>query len=522
MIVGSGISGLITAAQLLRFGIRPVVIDQRSSPEKSSDFLQISAHSLEVLNQLGIIIDEAEKFKINGLTVQRGRRVIEELQFHKAESTSYSPVQIIRQSHLEQLLIQNLTLSACPIYWNVKLTGWIKNGPYYQANLRVDNIEHQIRTEWVIGADGAFGTVRKLMNRDAPAKKQASYFNIQVQLKESINRNIHLCMSKYGNIKLTPLTGRGMYRVSGQLSRRPNEVLSDAGLVETMTRILGFKLPIQTPIHRTSEHLYDDDLLPRHEGKAILVGAAAFKNSNLVSEDCINEAIEDSHNLSWKLAYVLHGKLPTRLLNSYAEERNQTEQKNLRIQRWLGLLLTNTNNFLPFLHNLLIPAIANYIRQHPNRFNRVMAVLSHTQKNYRNSTLSVHLSSNKVIRAGDRLPNIPLYDEKYKRITELHNWCKKPGFILLVLGEASKNQLFIMAQWIQQKYAGSINFFYLPFSSRNRIIFENFQIADNGRKMIFVRPDMYIACIHDELNTNLIDTYMTEILGWKTATDTLL
>jgi 2-polyprenyl-6-methoxyphenol hydroxylase-like FAD-dependent oxidoreductase len=55
LIVGAGPSGLMMAAQLLRYGIQPVIIDSRQGPTHQSKALAVQARSLEIYRQLGII-----------------------------------------------------------------------------------------------------------------------------------------------------------------------------------------------------------------------------------------------------------------------------------------------------------------------------------------------------------------------------------------------------------------------------------------------------------------------------------
>src|SRR5213076_2781319 len=54
---------------------------------------------------------------------------------------------------------------------------------------------------------------------------------------------------------------------------------------------------------------------------------------------------------------------------------------------------------------------------------------------YRDSNINLNLSKSTHIRAGDRLPYLKVYDEKKDEETDLHEWCGKPGFTLIILGK---------------------------------------------------------------------------------------
>src|ERR1700712_1331513 len=55
LIVGAGPSGLMMAAQLLRNGVQPIIIDSKQGPTTESKALAVQARSLEIYRQMGII-----------------------------------------------------------------------------------------------------------------------------------------------------------------------------------------------------------------------------------------------------------------------------------------------------------------------------------------------------------------------------------------------------------------------------------------------------------------------------------
>src|ERR1700693_93012 len=55
LIVGAGPSGLMMAAQLLRYGIQPLIIDNKQGPTSHSNALAVQARSLEIYRQMGLI-----------------------------------------------------------------------------------------------------------------------------------------------------------------------------------------------------------------------------------------------------------------------------------------------------------------------------------------------------------------------------------------------------------------------------------------------------------------------------------
>src|SRR3954470_9449407 len=55
LIVGAGPSGLMMAAQLLRNGVQPIIIDTKQGPTNQSKALAVQARSLEIYRQMGVV-----------------------------------------------------------------------------------------------------------------------------------------------------------------------------------------------------------------------------------------------------------------------------------------------------------------------------------------------------------------------------------------------------------------------------------------------------------------------------------
>lgn len=511
VIIGAGVSGLLLAAQLLRLGITPLIIDKRNARDERNQHMPASAWSMEILAQLGLDKSSLEPFSIEGLTLQKRRLVLGELKFQASENSPFNPLQIIKQSVIERLLIQYLTQHACPIYWDITLTHWETSGEAYRLHLDFQGKPHQIQTAWMV-ASGS-DVPGKPMHSAARETPTYPNFRGEVLLHESINRHVHIFLAALGNIQLLPLDGKGLYHITGILSK---EALKEAhtNIKAVIRAIVGFDLPFKKVIWWSPEGQKQDKPVRNIDHRLICMGTTAGREDQLIWGGSINTAIQDTHNLAWKLAYVIQGKMPASALYTYPEERYAAEQMMHR-QRALPYLLSIRTYPFKLLSNRILKSFITRLQHNKPLYDRWVARLGQTHMHYRNSKLSIHLSSGRQLGAGDRLPNLPVYHEKEKKQTTLHQWCTKPGFILLLLGEVPEQQLFAIAQWITQKYSPYIHLFYLPFSTRNQSIFDAFSIGHKRRKMLLIRPDMHIACVHDEVNTGLVDTYMREILRWE-------
>src|SRR5690606_10593691 len=181
--------------------------------------------------------------------------------------------------------------------------------------------------------------------------------------------------------------------------------------------------------------------------RCFLIGDAAHIHLPIGGQG-MNSGMQDAVNLAWKLAGVVSGRLDSKLLHTYQEERMPVAKATLRDTdrafRWVRALPFWSKSLTD---GLLVWAI-RYIGRRPGWLKRMFEELAQLNIHYRKATLAVHYATGRRVQAGDRLPFLPVFDEKIKKQTDLHRWCEKPGFVLLILGTVSAHQLHIIGQWM--------------------------------------------------------------------------
>jgi len=178
-------------------------------------------------------------------------------------------------------------------------------------------------------------------------------------------------------------------------------------------------------------------------------------------------------------------------------------------------MIISTNWFIVFFNKWIMPKATELVWRSKRLRAEFFKRVSQISISYRNSAINLHLSNSKNIKAGDRLPYLKVFDEKRQEETDLHEWCTKPGFTLIVLGKFQDIDLFTLAKWITQNYNGSLNFFYLPPSVKNEEVFKTFGVADGQKKALIIRPDMHIGFINDVVDIEMMDNYLYNVIGFN-------
>jgi 2-polyprenyl-6-methoxyphenol hydroxylase-like FAD-dependent oxidoreductase len=164
LIVGAGPSGLMMAAQLLRNGVQPIIIDIKPGPTNQSKALAVQARSLEIYRQLGVIdkiINEGKQ--AGGLSFNMGGEQLAALSLKDMgdAETLFPFILLYQQSKNERLLLDYLTQACCPVYWETSLVSLKQNKDNVEVTLQNGDTTHNLTCNYVIGADGAHSVVRK-------------------------------------------------------------------------------------------------------------------------------------------------------------------------------------------------------------------------------------------------------------------------------------------------------------------------------------------------------------------------
>ncbi|WP_345949496.1 FAD-dependent monooxygenase [Mucilaginibacter sp. PAMB04274] len=517
LIIGAGPSGLMMAAQLLRYGIQPVVIDSRQGPTHQSKALAVQARSLEIYRQLGIIDP-----------VIKGGRQASGLHFNydgQAKATfaikdtgqGFTPfpfIHIYEQSKNERALLGYLTQNSCPVYWNTSLISLQQGTGVVSVTLDNQEQQYKLICNWLIGADGAHSTVRHQLQFPFSGDTYPSQFYLADLVLDSDEDFMNLFLTQKGFAGFFPMPQKNAYRVVGNIS---NDLLNKADLTfEDVLPNLNEKVRKPLNINEctwfTTYHLHHRMAEKFNLGRCFLIGDAAHIHSPVGGQG-MNTGLQDAYNLAWKLAGIINKRLKAEVLNTYATERMPVARNLLKTTDRAFKMVMSRNLMAGLFKKFILPLVLKraWLNQ-KSRF-EFFKRISQTDISYQHSSLSLHLSQLKTIKAGDRLPYLKLYDEKKQQETDLHAWCSKPGFTLITMGPLQELYVFSLAKWITQNYNGWLNFFHLPPSVKNQQVFDAFEIRTGQSKAIIIRPDMHIGLVNDVVDLEMMKNYLENVAG---------
>lgn len=381
LIVGGGPAGMVLAAQLSMFpSISTRLIERRPGRLVLGHADGIQARSVETFEAFGFAPQiTQEAYEITQMNVWNPdpenpdhiRR--SDITFDDDIGISEFPHLIVNQARVLDYFREFAENS--PSRFNVDW-GWemldleVEDEGEYPVRVTVKGTadwnkdeERVVHAKYVLGADGAHSRVRKAIGRElVGAQSNHAWAVMDVLLNTDFPdmRTKNTIHSKHGSILLIPREGGFLVRLYVDLGEVPED---DAGKIRetTVEEAIDIANKILSPYHVEVENVawssvyevghrvtdkFDDvvegsDAMPR----VFIAGDACHTHSAKAGQG-MNVSMQDTFNLGWKLGYVLTGRSPEELLNTYSEERQEIAQNLIDFDReWSTMMATDPSEF---------------------------------------------------------------------------------------------------------------------------------------------------------------------------------
>ncbi|AQZ66042.1 Polyketide hydroxylase WhiE VIII [[Actinomadura] parvosata subsp. kistnae] len=336
LIVGGGYAGLASALFLAHQGVRCVLVDRHPGGSILGRARGINPRTMEIYRPLGLeaAIKEAGRPFDGESGVARCTTLLDEWHWiFDADAPRALPhltageFGLADQSTMEPILARAARERGAELRFDTQCES-VDDGPDGVTVVTRDRTTGERRTylaQYVIAADGYRGTIRQRygIGRTGPGV-QRSYVScvFKADLSDIITRRAMFW------ILGDPVTGAlvshalphhwGLGLSYDPATESPDD-FTDERCAETARRLIGRDVPIDI-VGRAAweEAAYVADRF--RAGRVFLVGDAAHVWPPAGGLGA-NSAVQDAHNLAWKLAAVLAGRASDALLDTYEAER---------------------------------------------------------------------------------------------------------------------------------------------------------------------------------------------------------
>ncbi len=339
-IVGGGPIGLSLAIGLARYGVASVVIEADDSVCSGSRAGCVTDRTLQIFDQLGA----AEPVMRQGLPWAEGwsyyrTDVVLHLQVPQDPLAKFPRLVNIQQCYIEQYLVDAAARypDLIAIRWQSRVTGIDAGSDGVRLAIETPAGDYRLDCDWVVAGDGARSTVRKAIGAQfVGTRYDGTYVIADIRMKSDLPAGRRAWFDPPSNPGATLLLHKhrdDLWRFDYQLrdDEDPDEAVRPENVLERIRShlaLIGERAPWQ-PVWIS---LYRASCLTLERyrfGRVLFAGDAAHLVP-IFGVRGLNSGVDDTHNLAWKLAFVIRGWADDRLLETYSDERVFATRVNMQ------------------------------------------------------------------------------------------------------------------------------------------------------------------------------------------------
>ncbi len=358
LIVGAGPTGLALATMLMRSGVSPVIVDRLATGQNTSRAAVIHAHTLEVLEQLGVserLMHEG--LKLDKFSIRDRDQVLLRLHFDTL-ATRHPYLLMLPQDRTEKILAEALTEAGGFVRRGCTVEALVETPEGVQASVVSGEARQTIHARYVVGADGMHSLVRQTAGIGfAGASYEESFVLADVEMTWGPGHDeVMLFFSPAGLIVIAPLPS-GAYRIVATLDNAPEHpgIMDMQTLLDTRGPTCGVGKIAH--VRWSSRFRLQHRVADKYRcGRFLLIGDAAHVHSPAGGQG-MNTGLVDACVLGRLLADVVAGRRHDSHLDMYEALRRPAATQVLQLAGRLTYMATMKSAPQRLLRNIVLGTI---------------------------------------------------------------------------------------------------------------------------------------------------------------------
>ena len=334
VIVGAGPVGLSAAIDARLQGLPVLLLDDDDTVSVGSRGLCYAKRALEVLDRLGAgdpVVAKGVNWRV-GRTFFGDREVFNFDLLPEAGHKRPGMVNL-QQYYLEEYLVRRCEAVGVDLRWRSKVTAVTPRDDGVTVRVHTPDGDYLLEADWLVAADGARSPIRNLMGLDIEGKVFRDRFLIaDVIMKAQFPAERWFWFDPPFHRNQSVLLHReadDVWRIDFQLGWDvdPEQEKKPENVIPRIRAMLGDGRDFE--LEWVSVYTFQCRRMSRfNHGRVLFAGDAAHQVSPFGARGA-NSGIQDADNLVWKLALVMRGLAPPRLLDTYSDERVYAADENI-------------------------------------------------------------------------------------------------------------------------------------------------------------------------------------------------
>jgi 2-polyprenyl-6-methoxyphenol hydroxylase-like FAD-dependent oxidoreductase len=511
LVVGAGPVGLVAACELARRGVRVRVIDKLTQPTDQSRAIAVHARSLDMFDRMGIVDEMVSTgIKATAMQLYAGHSRLFRIPLGGVDS-AFPFTLTTAQTETERVLGDHLQSLGVIVERGVELVALAQDGGAAELTVRHDDgSTEQVSASWVIGADGAHSTVRKMVGTKLAGSFVGERFLLgDVDAEHGLDLDsMHTFFAPDGPVVVLPMLD-GRMRFLAEVHDAPGTPMNMHPTQDELQAILDRRIGGIRVVRShwlTSFEIHHARVPAYRWGRVFLAGDAAHIHSPAGGQG-MNTGMQDAFNLAWKLAGVVNGQAGDTLLDSYEAERIPVADSVIAFTD--RLTRAGTLSGVPRrIRDVVIRMLS-----HVPAARRFMANMAEEVNiNYRNSPIAVGPAPKHAkVAAGDHLPHA--VDAAVHKQLSVVCGVQNTGHVLLTVASghvapaAGEGQVQVLVTADDIPVAG----YDTVIADPNGVVAQRFGLKNGGR--VVIRPDGYIGAVASLDDTTTVADYFAKVRG---------
>jgi 2-polyprenyl-6-methoxyphenol hydroxylase-like FAD-dependent oxidoreductase len=513
LVVGAGPVGLVAACELARRGVRVRVIDKLTQPTDQSRAIAVHARSLDMFDRMGIVDEMVSTgIKATAMQLYAGQSRLFRIPFGGVDS-AFPFTLTTAQTETERVLGNHLQSLGVSVQRGAELVALTQDGSTAHLTLRHDDgSTEQVSTSWVIGADGARSTVRKMVGAKLAGSFVGERFLLgDVDAEHGLDMDsMHTFFAPDGPVVVLPML-EGRMRFLAEVHDAPGTPMNMHPTQDELQAILDRRIGGIRVVRShwlTSFEIHHARVPAYRWGRVFLAGDAAHIHSPAGGQG-MNTGMQDAFNLAWKLAAVINGSVNGQagdtLLDSYQAERIPVADSVITFTDRLtraGTLSGAPRRIRDVVIRMLshVPAARRFMANMAEEVNIT----------YRNSPIVVGRGlKHAKVAAGDHLPHV--VDAAVQKQLSAVCGVQNTGHVVLTVASgqvapaAGEGQVQVLVTADDTPVAG----YQIVVADPNGVVAQRLGLKNGGR--VVIRPDGYVGAVASLDDTTTVAGYFGKV-----------
>ena len=522
------------------------IIDKEPVRSDKSRALVVHPRTLEMLDRHGLAHEFLALGRLaTGVRIFVNKKLALEfdLQDLGFEDTAFPSPLFISQADTERFLDKTLQGYGHAVERPVTAEKLRQDSTGVTAWLRgEDGMEERVRTEYVVGCDGAHSVVRHAANLSFEGAAYSQDFILaDVHLKwDHPSDRVTMFMGQGGFLVGFPLKD-GLVRLiasraGGLVNNCKEPTLAD--FEKLFMQMAPGHAQLADPVWISRFRLHHRGVDRYRAGRLFVAGDAAHIHSPAGGQG-MNTGMQDAANLGWKLARVVRSDADESLLDSYDIERRRVGDHLLGSTDRAFQIITTSNTVFLFLRNMLVSWLLPWVIKDRSRRAKMFRFMSQLGIRYRNSPIvgSASTYQGSRIRGGDRAPDGEVHYPD-GTATNLLALCKGPNHHLVLfsgtLGTAADGEALqgAAASFFEVNFGWARVHIILTAAAAASRESSGYVVDERGRihgrygftepAYVLVRPDGHVAYIGPLSTMNELQIWVQTYMRSPSEEDKLL